>query len=433
MMPLLYEGLYRVNARFEAEPVLCQSASPNPEKTIWIFTVKSGITCSDGTAVTGELCKASLLAAKASPLYGGRLRNVTAIAADGQSLTLSLSAPNENLPLLLDTPIFAASDSTAPAGTGPYVLKDGKLTKRPDWWQKKSVPQETIPLFECATADELVYAFDAGNVGLVTADLTGTAVLGYSGNYEVAEFPTTGMLYVGFNALSGPGQDAALRRALAQGLDRATICASLLAGHATPAVLPRHPDSEGYDEKLAAPLQYSEKNLADGLTALGFQKGEDGLFYRNYKPLALKLLVGSDNSFKTAVADFIAESFRRCGVTVTVQKATWEEYNAALKNGKFDLYLGETKLTADFDATPLFARGGSLNFGGFGSAELETLWSGLAAGGDSGAFYTRFVQDLPFAPICFKSGSVLTQWGRISDITPTASNAFYGIDHLDIH
>ncbi|MEG0825711.1 MAG: ABC transporter substrate-binding protein, partial [Oscillospiraceae bacterium] len=252
MMPLLYEGLYGVNAQFEAEQVLCQSAAPNPEKTVWVFTVKSGITCSDGTAVTGELCKASLLAAKASPLYGQRLRNVTAIAADGQSLTISLSAPNENLPLLLDTPIFAANDGAAPAGTGPYVLKDGKLTARADWWQKKSVPQKNIPLFECATADELVYAFDAGNVGLVTADLTGTSVLGYSGNYEVAEFPTTGMLYVGFNTLSGPCQDVALRRTLTQGIDRATICASLLAGHATPAALPVHPDSGGYDEKLAS-------------------------------------------------------------------------------------------------------------------------------------------------------------------------------------
>ncbi|MEG2679837.1 MAG: ABC transporter substrate-binding protein, partial [Oscillospiraceae bacterium] len=130
LMPLLYEGLFAVNAKFEAEPVLCQNVTKSEGGKVWRFLIKSGVTCSNGTAVTAELCKSSILAAKESALYGGRLREIASMEAEGQHLTVTLTVPNANLPLLLDVPVFAAGENGAVAGTGPYVLGENRLTAR---------------------------------------------------------------------------------------------------------------------------------------------------------------------------------------------------------------------------------------------------------------------------------------------------------------
>ena len=47
--------------------------------------------------------------------------------------------------------------------------------------------------------------------------------------------------------------------------------------------------------------------------------------------------------------------------------------NAALAAGKFDLYYGEVKLTADWDLRSLLATGGALNYGGYSDAALDSL------------------------------------------------------------
>ena len=40
------------------------------------------------------------------------------------------------------------------------------------------------------------------------------------------------------------------------------------------------------------------------------------------------------------------------------------------------------------------------------------------------ALYAYLAQEAPIAPICFKNGSVLTQWGRLSGLSPVRGNIF---------
>ena len=41
------------------------------------------------------------------------------------------------------------------------------------------------------------------------------------------------------------------------------------------------------------------------------------------------------------------------------------------------------------------------------------------------ALYLRLTEVPPFVVLCFKNGSVLTQWRQISGLTPTQQNIFY--------
>ena len=44
LSPLLYEGLFLVDERFQAVPVLCERYSFSEDKRVWTFTLRSGMT-----------------------------------------------------------------------------------------------------------------------------------------------------------------------------------------------------------------------------------------------------------------------------------------------------------------------------------------------------------------------------------------------------
>ncbi len=151
--------------------------------------------------------------------------------------------------------------------------------------------------------------------------------------------------------------------------------------------------------------------------------------------LALTFLVSTDDPFKLAVAEHLTEALEGFGVAVELKALPWEDYLAALEGGEYDLYLGQVRLRASFDLSALIAPGGSLNYGHFQDREGQELLSAFLAAGESERaeaarrLYHRLAATAPFTPLCFKNGSVLSHWGKRSDLTPTQSDIFYGLTH----
>ncbi len=426
LAPLLYEPLFQVDGSFQTTPVLCQSDSVSEDKLSWTFLLRSGVTFSDGTPLTGEIVASALNAARqANSRYAQRLRDVTSVLSVGDTVTLTLSRPNGALPTLLDIPI-AYGSGERPLGTGPYVLSEQgetlTLLARTDWWQQKPVPVQEIPLRLAQKTDDLISAFDAGDVGLVDVDLMGTNALGYSGSYETWDYATTDFLYLGFNTQSGLCRTAEVRQVLARAVDRESVAQADYASHAVAAALPVHPFSPLYDDSLAQALSYDPEQLATGLESLKLQGR------------SLVLLVNSENSAKAGCAQRIASQLTTAGMSVTVSRLAFDDYTAALKAGNFDLYLGEVLLTADFDLSSLLGSGGALNFGRWQDGQGDSLLASLRAAGGTdretaaAALFTHLNDQVPIAPICFKNGSVLTQWGRLSGLAPLQGNVFYRLE-----
>lgn len=212
----MYEGLFAVDSQFQAVPLLCESYTVSEDRLTWTFTLRSGVTFSDGTPLTGEAAAQALQTAlDPASRYAGRLSGVQSIrGAEGQVI-LTLSQPNSSLPLLLDIPL-ALGTGARPLGTGPYLLTDSggslSLTARPGWWgDSGSLPVREIRLASLTKPDELVSAFNSGEVSLIDVDLTGTSELGSSGSYQVWDYPSTDLLYLGFNASQGLCRDPAVR------------------------------------------------------------------------------------------------------------------------------------------------------------------------------------------------------------------------------
>ena len=139
---------------------------------------------------------------------------------------------------------------------------------------------------------------------------------------------------------------------------------------------------------------------------------------RGSSPLRVTIAVNNDSAFKQSLAEFLAQCLESLGVTVTVDAMPWESYQSALASGQFDLYLGEVRMTGDFDPGELLT--GSLNYGGYASqtmTELLSAWRGArgaARDRAASALWQAFAREAPIAPLCFKRGSLLVRWGMVT-------------------
>ena len=428
---LVYEGLFELDQTFTARPLLCDSYSVRADGLVWTFVLRSDVTFSDGTPLTAAHAAAALNTARRSGQYASRMTPVTAVkAVDALTLTVTLSTPVAQLPALLDIPITLSGPEDAPLGTGPYAYartEDGlKLTANPLWWQGHSLPMDSIPLRAVSSAGDQVAAFDTGLSSVVSSDPTSTNALGFSGSYETWTAPTTSMLYLGFRCSSGQCADPVLRRAISMAVDRDTLASSLFSGYADAASLPVSPASPLYDTQLADALRGSPAQAIDLLTGGGYTLSQDGTLLKWRKAVSLTLLVSSENSFRLAAARSIADSLSALGITVTVKALPWPDFLNALQRGDFDLYLAQTKLTANFDLSALLT--GELNYGGYWNSDINALLAAFRAAGDqssASALYTALAGESPFTPLCFTRTAVLARWGTVSGAAPTQQNPFY--------
>jgi probable dihydroxyacetone kinase regulator len=222
------------------------------------------------------------------------------------------------------------------------------------------------------------------------------------------------MQFLGMNTRRESLSDPALRRALSAGIDRETLVSSCLLGQGTAAQLPASPAYAGYDTALETPYDTAAYNRLLN-AALGEQAEDE-------TPLTLTLLVNEESSFKVSAAQEIAMYLNTARLTVTVEAVPWDTFLTRLESGDFDLYYGECRLTADWDLTALLSTEGSLNYGGWSDETTDRLLQAYRSNGADAnlvALWQQLLDTAPFAPICFKSVSVVTTEGVVQGLSPT--------------
>ncbi len=402
-------------------------------KTTCTIQLRDDVTFSDGTSLSAEDVVYSLEQAKGKgSIYRERLSDVTSITASGSTtVVIEINAADAAIDSLLDIPIISRSGGSNPIGTGPYVLntKKGKavsMTRNTNWWQEGTLPADTITLYAADDSDMMIFGFGSGSISMVNTDLTGTNALSYTGDYNVVDYPTTSMLYVGCNTHSGPCQNQSFRQALYYVFDRDTLATKMLSGHAEPTVLPVSPKSKLYDEKLAETYAWSEETAKKKLA--------DGHYYNQ----TLKLIVNKESAFKTAFAEEMKKELEAIGIKVQVEALAWDEFADALDERSFDLYLGEVKLKSNFDLTAVIGSNGNLNYGGYQDKDLEKLLTKFQTADKASRaaaaknLYKAVADAAATIPLCFKNHSVLTHWSANASIAPTQQNLFYHIAEWDL-
>ena len=431
LSPLLYRGLFYLDEEFQPVKELCREYATSEDGLVWTFRLTSA-SFSDGSPLTLKEVVDSLNTARKSERYRKRLGNISKISEADETIVVTLLKADGALPTLLDVPIVKETDDPErPLGTGLYYLRDegdGGLILQAR--AGAVTPMESISLRPVAASDDLIYAFDAGEITMVDTDLTSTNALGYSGRFETSDYATTTLIYVGCNTKTGACKDPLVRQAVARAADREMMTKRLLAGHGVASELPIHPTAADYDSKTAAGLAYDKEEAAKLLAEAGWDLTE-GALVKGKQQLTLKLLVNQDNTAKMRIAEELRSALEGLGAAVDLEKLPWDDFNTALKKGDFDLYLGEVVLTANFDPESLLV--GELNYGGFADEETERLLklyqeaTGEERKQAAADLWGRFAQTVPVVPLCFKNGSLLIQWGRVSGAAPTQRDVFAGL------
>lgn len=481
----LYEGLFEVTSNFTAENVLCESYEG--DGTTFTFTLRGDVTFWSGEPLTAADVVASLEAAhynESSPFYN-RLTEVSSIEAVGTNqVRIVLSSPNINFPRLLDIPIYregSADSGSFADGTGPYRPVEGEnqwtLEANENWHGGFLGSIRHITLVTMTRADTALSSFQTGDVSLMRASRIDPNPPNVGGSVDTVQTASASLHYLGFNYNDSLLSSAGVRRALSAALSRQSLCETQLQTFADPAILPVNPqpadsslslnmsaDPNGAAQLLREALQSdtggsSEDEPSDtedeytddegdytddeytgegdgsggesdsGETESGGSSSPSGVGSEAETVLSIRLLVNSDNAFKVAAAQQIAASWNALdGVSVTVDAQPYETFVSRLQSGDFDVYYGETQLTADFDLRPLLSSGGSLNYGGYSGESMASAIAAMRSGDNVVGFYQTFLEEMPIVPIAFECDQIIIRKGLIDNYQPAPYNAFAGLE-----
>lgn len=419
---LLYQGLFSVDRDYQVEPVLCQSYRISADGKTYTFRLARAW-FPDGTAITAGDVVESLKAARRGAYYSGRFQHILSISEQEGAVVITLDVPCENLPMLLDIPIVKADQINAefPIGTGPYFIEEQNGTKQlrrqAAWWTEANcvASAATIPLIEASSINQIRDSFEFGSLDLVCADPGNEAYADYRCDYEVWNCDSGILLYLVCHTDSWLFSDPTLRRALTHAIDRDMLADTFYRGFATPATLPADPASPFYNTSLANRYVYDPEAFAAALESANIPENEEAIF-----------AVNGDDALRVRVAKYLVDMLNASGLKVRLEEVPEKKFRAYLEEGKFDLYLGQTKLSPNMDLTAFFSEGGNLSYGDLADTTLLALnQKALANRGNFYNLHEQIMANGNLIPILTLSYAIYATRGVVTELAPARDHIFY--------
>ena len=430
LMSLMYQPLFAVDNNKNATPILCSRFQVSANSRNWTVYLEENATFSDGSRVTPEDVIATYTQAKANDYYSNRFYHLweMAVTEDGKGVIFKLDTPFENLAMLLDVPIVKASEVEAliPLGTGPYVFQDSAsgavLQRNPNWWcGKLKIPatDTTINLVEVTSTADVRDEFQFGEVSVVCANPMSDSFAEYRCDYELWEIESGYMMYIGCNILYSPHfDDGTLRTFLTYGINREKYAKEFYKDMVWPVTLPISPVSPYYNKSLADQYAYDSLKFINRLGSYRLPTNDKGVV----DPLVI--LVNSNDSARVRIARELAEDLTEMGLPATTLEA--RSFKDVYYAQTWDIYLGMTRMSANFDLTEFFRPYGEMGKGGLSHETLYNMTkNALENSGNYYNLYQKLAEDGRIIPVMFGYYTVYARRGLMPDLSPSRDNVFY--------
>jgi len=180
---MLYNGLTVLDGSLTPQPALAESFTTTDAKT-WVFTLRKGVTFHDGKALAPADVVYSVMRHK-DPATSSKAKvladQIESVKATGPNeVTVVLSAPNADLPVILGTFHFhivkdGTTDFNAGIGTGPYKLKEFKpgvrslVVRNEAYWKPGKPYLDEIEFVGIGDESARVNALLSGGMDLVAS------------------------------------------------------------------------------------------------------------------------------------------------------------------------------------------------------------------------------------------------------------------------
>lgn len=400
IMPLLYDSLYTIDSTYY--PTGSLATAINFNNLIAEVTIDTSRKFSNGQAITPDDVVYSFRTAKNSTYYGSALRNVsTCEVVDEQTVRFVTAPANAYLASDLTFPIIQADcTDDIPASSGPYIYKatteGGTLTQN-KYYPSTEYASSTINLNNTTDTSSL-------NMGIVIGDMDAyfdDMSEGSSDRISVgaAQVDLNNLVYFRFNDgnyFSNPK----LRQAFAMVIDRSQLLES---GY------------EGYGEATSMPFNPQWYAAKDCTWENPMTVDEAKEYITSYLgKYTVTILVNSGNEFRQKCAERIGDQLASFGVNSKIEVAPWDVFEEGLENGRYDIFLGEFKMSNDMNTGPLYF-----------TEYLQTRMLNMIAGAITPSeFMADFIAEQPFVPICIRYGVTAYSKSLQGGIAPLPNNPF---------
>ena len=385
------ETLFRYSDSMEMEPWLAAGYEIADELT-WIITLRDDVAFTSGRKMDGEAVKECLehLIEVHDRARGDLM--IDTITADGQTVTIKTQAPKPALLNYLSDPYGCMIDMQAgitadgiAAGTGPYravSLVSGeelKLEKNENYWNGEPGFEEII-VRAISDGDTLTMALQSGEIDGAYGLPYASYPLFQNEDYTISGCATSRAFFIHMNFESPVIQEAAVRKALAMGIDKEGFVNTLLDGNGYAAAGPYPANvpfggavkTEGYDpEGARRVLENAGWADSDG----------DGIREKNGKKLEIRWLTYPSRQELPLLAEAAQAALKDIGIAVSIQ-CTADHNRLRRDPGAWDVYASAMVTAPTGDPEYFFTThcldGSSANNGRYHSDRLEELEKELA-------------------------------------------------------
>lgn len=348
----------------EFVPWLAESYEANDDATAFTFTLRDGVTFSDGAPLDAESVKTffdGVIALGPKALYGSAyLKGYTGTEViDDSTVTVSFEAPNAQFlmgvsttSLGIQSPASMAVDpaekclGTGIAATGPFIVEGYEqnqsvsLSAREDYdWPSDIAAHEGRPYLDgveytIATEPSVRSgSLTSGQVDLATTISPQDEPLIEGSGYSLLTRTNPGVV-IGMSpdmTHSTILQDAAVRQAIQLGIDREEIAEVVLTpsyGVATSVLGDTTPGYADLSDDLAPDLE----KAAEVLDAAGWEEGADGIREKAGQKLSLTVAY----FYQANVVEYVQQQLRKIGVDLVLKEMTAAQYASEYRTGNYD-------------------------------------------------------------------------------------------------
>lgn len=404
---LLYDSLFIINDDFSSEPLLAQSIKIE-DKQISVKIVDS-VTFSNGASLTAYDVVYSFNLAKKSEHYKGRLTNITAAVAGTDTVTFTISSPDVYIQQCLTFPIIQNNTGNAalPVGSGRYVLRSigGEyiLSANPTNTRQETLATPTIGLTAINSDKDEIYRIHTGDISYY-CDTMERGTFTKLNAIDVT-LPTNNLIYIGYNSKNSLLASADVVSAIELAIDKNTLADTVFDNFCTLTQIPLNPVWYALEGLQLPEHEYNlieAGNILDDCGIL-FSQTDKSHRYTTSGVFTLDILVNTESPTKVNCARLLGQALQNLGVKVTYSAYEFEDYIQSLKDGDFDLYIGEVSVSPNMDLSAFFKAGGSASYG-ISSKTVANAYNDFKTGSiDVNTFIRVFEEEKPFIPLCFRN------------------------------
>ena len=415
------ENLYRLDENIEPQPWIAESVE-TPDENTWVFTIRDGVTFSNGKTVDAKAVKACFERTYEKNERADSTLKIKSMEADGMKFTIVTPEPNPTLLNDLCDPLLGIYDATdepdeelGVSCTGPYVatsftaMTDVKMRANENYWG--GAPKaDTVELKIIDDQDALDMALANGEIDLIAQETAnGASKFTDTSKYTTDTVTTTRANFLSFNLKTEGLDDLAVRQAINYCIDREGYADVVYQGFATPCygIYPDNLAFGGTDGLNLTVDSYDADKAKEILADAGYQDTDgDGILDKDGVNLSFKVLTYSYNDNCIQLADMLQAELSQIGIELSIE--TQDVLDDPLASGDFDLAILNYAMapigTPSYFINMLFTTGASNNYGGYSNEKVDALAAeiGTTSDNDKVVSLTRELEqqvldDMPFA------------------------------------